>query len=189
MSETESESVVTEVESESSDRKIVFSGKHMINAINKKLNKKVTLREATKDLDETNFSHEVHLEMINELFLSQSCRNEKLLKRELEKKISGYKAQDIDKNFYDAELLISLDDTIEKLVESKLKCYYCKCEVLLLYKNVRDPFQWSLDRVDNSKCHSRENTIIACLKCNLQRRTRDMNKFLFTKQLKISKQE
>ena len=181
--------IESEPELESSDRKIIFSGKHIINAIDKKLNKKVTLRESTKNLDDDDFSHVVQIKMINEMFLSQSCRNEKLLRREIEKKISGYKAQDIDKQFYDAELLISLSDTIEKLVESKLKCHYCNCEVLLLYKNVRDPFQWSLDRIDNSKCHSRENTIIACLKCNLQRRTQNMNKFLFTKQLKITKQD
>ena len=172
-----------------SDKKIVFSGKHISNVIDKKIHKKIILREVTKDLDDENFSHNVQIQMINELFLSQSCRNEKLLKREIEKKISGYKAQDIDKNIYNEELLISLDDTIEKLVESKLKCHYCKCDVLLLYKNVRDPIQWTLDRIDNDKCHSNDNTIISCLKCNLQRRTRDMNKFLFTKQLKILKQD
>lgn len=172
-----------------SDKKIIFSGKHMSNVIDKKIHKKIILREVTKDLDDENFSHIVQIQMINELFLSQNCRNEKLLKREIEKKISGYKAQDIDKNIYNEELLISLNDTIEKLVESKLKCHYCKCDVLLLYKNVRDPIQWTLDRIDNDKCHSNDNTIIACLKCNLQRRTRDMNKFLFTKQLKILKQD
>lgn len=171
------------------DKKIIFSGKNTINTIEKKVNKNDILREVTKDLDEESFSHSTQIQMINEMFLSQSCKNDKLLKREIEKKIAGYKGQDIDKKIYDETLLITFDDVIEKLVSSKLLCFYCKRDVLLLYKNVRDPKQWTLDRIDNDKCHSNENTIISCLKCNLQRRTRDMSKFLFTKQLKISKQE
>ena len=38
----------------------------------------------------------------------------------------------------------------------------------------------SLDRIDNNLCHSNENTVIACLKCNLQRRCQDAKKFTFT---------
>jgi precorrin-3B methylase len=117
------------------------------------------------------------------------CENMKLLKREIEKKINSYKSQDITKKIYNELILISLSDTIEKLVCSKLKCHYCKENVLLFYKNVRDSKQWTLDRIDNDLCHSNENTLIACLHCNLQRRTRDMEKFLFTKQLKIKKQD
>ena len=105
------------------------------------------------------------------------------------KKITSYKTQDISKKNYNESLLISLSEAIEKLVCSKLKCHYCKESVLLFYKNVRDSKQWTLDRIDNDLCHSNENTLISCLHCNLQRRTRDMEKFLFTKQLKIKKQD
>ena len=38
---------------------------------------------------------------------------------------------------------------------------------------VRDEQQWTLDRIDNDKCHSDENTVISCLKCNLQRRVKN----------------
>ena len=114
---------------------------------------------------------------------------ETIEEREIEKKINSYKSQDISKKIYNELILISLSDTIEKLVCSKLRCHYCKENVLLLYKNVREPKQWTLDRIYNDLCHSNENTLIACLHCNLQRRTRDMEKFLFTKQLKIKKQD
>ena len=57
----------------------------------------------------------------------------------------------------------------------------------ILFSMARDETQWSLDRIDNDKCHSNENTVISCLKCNLQRRCQDMKKFTFTKQLKINK--
>ena len=48
--------------------------------------------------------------------------------------------------------------------------------------------QWTLDRIDNNINHSESNVIIACLKCNLQRRCQNKDKFLFTKQLKIVKE-
>ena len=58
---------------------------------------------------------------------------------------------------------------------------------MLLYKNVREPKQWTLDRIDNNKPHNTDNVVIACLKCNLERRRRDDKKFLMSKQMKIMK--
>uniref|UniRef100_A0A6C0HHF3 Uncharacterized protein n=1 Tax=viral metagenome TaxID=1070528 RepID=A0A6C0HHF3_9ZZZZ len=103
------------------------------------------------------------------------------------KKIAGYKSQDIKKEMYDKDQLITFDEVVEKLVASKLKCCYCSCQIMLIYKNVREPTQWTLDRKDNDLCHSCDNTVIACLKCNLQRRVTNVDKFEFTKKLKIQK--
>ena len=50
-----------------------------------------------------------------------------------------------------------------------------------LYKISRDPLQWTLDRIDNSIGHTNDNVIICCLKCNLERRCKNSNAFLFTK--------
>ena len=49
--------------------------------------------------------------------------------------------------------------------------------------------QWSLDRIDNNIGHNVGNLVIACLECNLKRRRRTDEKFLFTKQLNIVKRE
>ena len=191
------------------DKIISFTGKHTIdkmssfdNLINKekKNNNEDNLKELntlkikakrnqTIHLDDIFLDYNCQVEMINQLYLIDSCKEEVLLKREIDKKINGYKQQDINKKIFNESLLISLPETIEKLVSSKLKCFYCKCNVLILYKDVRDEKQWTLDRIDNDKCHSNLNTLISCLKCNLQRRTRDMEKFKFTKQLRIKKQE
>lgn len=170
------------------DKQIVFSGKLTIDKINNVKKGTIAKRNELTHLDDEFLSYEKQIKMLNLFFIDGDCENGKLLKREIEKKINSYKTQDISKNIYNELLLISLNDTIEKLVCSKLKCYYCKEIVLLLYKNVRDSKQWTLDRIDNDLCHSNENTLIACLHCNLQRRTRDMEKFLFTKQLRIKKQ-
>jgi len=171
------------------DKTIVFSGKLTIDKMNNIKKGTIAKRNELIDLDDAFLSYDNQIKMLNELFLNDECENDKLLKREIMKKINSYKAQDINKKIYNDLLLISFSETIEKLVCSRLKCYYCKTNVLLFYKNVRDPKQWTLDRINNDLCHSNENTLISCLHCNLQRRTRDMNKFLFTKQLKITKEQ
>ena len=67
--------------------------------------------------------------------------------------------------------LITYDECVEKLVLSKLKCYYCLCDCILVYQHVREKKQWTLDRIDNDIDHSNENTVICCLECNLKKRT------------------
>ena len=120
------------------------------------------------------------------------CANEDFsgnifVKKELERKIKSYRAQDIKKNKLNEEKLIKMDECIDKLVLSKMKCYYCTEDMLLVYENVREPKQWTLDRIDNSKGHITENVVISCLDCNLKRRTMSDKKFKFSKQMKIIK--
>jgi len=170
------------------DKTINFSGKLTIDKFNNIKNGTIAKRTQLNDLDDQFLSYNEQLKMLNKLFIDGECENDKLLKREIIKKINSYKSQDIHKKIYNELLIISLSDTLEKLVCSRLNCYYCKEHVLLFYKNVRDPKQWTLDRINNDLCHSNENTLISCMHCNLQRRTRDFNKFLFTKQLKITKE-
>lgn len=173
-------------------KQISFIGKHAIDTIDKITTKKIAKRNEMKDIDDEVIEYSKQVGMINALYMNELITSndvERLLKCELEKKINGYKNQDIRKNIYNELLLISLNETVEKLVSSKLKCFYCNKNLLILYKNVRDSEQWTLDRIDNDNCHSNENTVISCLKCNLQRRTQCMDKFLFTKKLNITKIE
>ena len=127
-----------------------------------------------------------HISIINQLFLEQSFNGDNTTKKELHKKINSYKQQDIkkDKNL---DGLISYEELLEKLVLSKLKCYYCRKDVLLLYENNREQKQWTLDRLDNSQGHTKDNVVVCCLKCNLERRCLNDEKFLFTKQMRIIK--
>lgn len=170
-------------------KNIEIIGKRHKDKINKANNPEeniIAQRDCMLNLPEKIFKHNEQLKMINMLYLNDEFDYKKNLEREIDKKISSYKTQDINKNKYN-EKNINREETIEKLVTSKLKCYYCKCNVLLFYNRVRDMEQWTLDRIDNSINHCDENVIIACLKCNLQRRCQNKDKFLFTKQLKIVK--
>lgn len=107
--------------------------------------------------------------------------------KQIEKKTYGYKQQDIEKNMFNSVKHINLNLIINKLIECNLTCYYCFCKMLLLYKIVRDPKQWTLDRIDNDYGHNDDNIVLSCLECNLKRRRTNQNKFAFTKQLKITR--
>ena len=107
--------------------------------------------------------------------------------QELKKKYNSYKSQDKKKNRYDEEQFITFDEMIFKLYNSKLKCYYCKCDTCLIYKNKNENQQWSLERFDNNIGHYNTNTCISCLKCNLQRRTDNHEYFKMGKELTLIK--
>ena len=152
----------------------------------------IAKRECMQKLPEFVFSNDYQIKMINKLYLNLGTVDsvieyKKELVRELDKKIASYKNQDINKNKY-KENNITQEQTIEKLVASKLKCFYCKCKMKLFYDKVRDDEQWTLDRIDNDLPHQVDNVIVCCLKCNLQRRCQNKDKFTFTKQLKIVKE-
>ena len=91
------------------------------------------------------------------------------------------------KKFFNNEKFIKYEECLEKLVISKLKCYYCRKDCFIAYENVREEKQWTLDRIDNSIGHNKENVVICCLNCNLKRRTLNDEKFKFTKQMRIIK--
>ena len=95
--------------------------------------------------------------------------------------------QDIKKNRMNKSLFITFDEIVEKLVISKLKCYYCKCNMLICYQEKREGKQWTLDRIDNSIGHFTDNVVCSCLDCNLKRRRTIKDNFLFSKQLKLVK--
>jgi hypothetical protein len=110
-----------------------------------------------------------------------------LFKKQIEHKLYGYKQQDIKKHLFIESKLITFDETIVLLHKSALVCAYCDVNVFVLYENVRDPCQWSLDRIDNNAGHNADNLLIACLRCNLRRRRINMDSFMFTKKMKLVK--
>ena len=163
-------------------KQISIKGKHNINLING--NKDNEFRNVAT-YEEPPISEQINL--VNKYFMNIVDENTPHLKGEISRKINGYKSQDVKKDIYDANKLVNMDNVLEKLVACKLKCYYCKIPVKVLFTKVRDDKQWTLDRIDNDICHSNSNTEICCLKCNLERRVKNSNDFVFTKQLKIKK--
>ena len=162
---------------------------------NKKINKKNKKRviSETWNLPIEYLYFEKQWEIIQEIYqqtLNQVINSNKEIKtllREVERKIYGYKHQDIEKNIYEPAEFLSFQDIIQQMMNCKMKCYYCYCEMFVLYEKVLESKQWTVDRLDNYKGHNKDNFVLACLECNLKRRRRTSDKYLFTKQLKIVK--
>jgi len=127
-----------------------------------------------RDISNNNFSYFNHIS--------------KIAINEINKKISSYKQQDKLKNLFDKSKFLTFETVIIKMIESELKCRYCKNEMNVLYDISREIRQWSVDRIDNDLGHNINNFHLACLDCNLKRRRRTDEKYLFTKQLNIIKQ-
>ena len=130
--------------------------------------------------------HSVQQEIIQheDAVLIEMCP---LIKQQVDLKLYSYKQQDLKKEMFLEDAFITFSETIQHLRDCNLLCAYCNEGVLVLYENVRDPHQWSLDRIDNDLGHNRDNLVIACLQCNLKRRRTKMSSFLFTKQMKLVK--
>ena len=102
-------------------------------------------------------------------------------------KIAGYRAQDIKKSLYEPDQIVDVHYALKTLENAENICYYCKKPVQVLYEKAREPLQWSLDRIDNSIGNNKENVVIACLQCNVGRKTMHQGRYAFTKQLVITK--
>ena len=138
-----------------------------------------------------NFEYLNQLQMVKNIFNNEFRHNDddvsKIALQEINKKISGYKQQDRIKNRYDEPQFLTLESVILKMVECELKCRYCRGEMDVIYDISRESRQWSVDRINNDLGHNLTNFHLACLECNLKRRRRTDEKFLFTKQLNIVK--
>lgn len=148
------------------------------------IGKEQPIKKNTTNIEYNNMKQK---SFINMLFLNEDFTEKKELDKNLKKKLNSYKQQDIKKHKYDENTFITYNLLIEKIILSKLKCYYCNCNMKLLYSKSKDPMQWTLERIDNKKGHSKINTVCSCLKCNLERRTTNSKKFLFTKKMNIIK--
>jgi len=115
------------------------------------------------------------------------CPTSKFIMQQINQKIYGYGSQDLKKGKYVESLIVDSNDVLKLLFECKNRCYYCKESVQVLYQHVREPKQWTLDRIDNSLGHNKTNVLIACLNCNLRRKTMHTERYVFTKQLNIVK--
>jgi hypothetical protein len=187
-------------------KKIIIHGTNNKYQINKYLNKKNIVKEPKKRIvtekwsfSDKYFDHNDQMKLIYNILNKiepeleegekESIKVTKILIQEINKKISGYKQQDIHKKKLNINEFITFESIIEKMIECKLKCRYCNENMNVLYDISRESKQWSVDRIDNDLGHNINNYHLACLDCNLKRRRRTDEKFLFTKQLKLVKKD
>lgn len=188
---TENEGLETEVPIEVLlDANTLPDSKSLIANTNTDEKNKIRADAENWTFTEEDYSHEKQISMLKDIQTNNYTYIDKKTKigiQQINKKINSYKQQDVIKNLYSLEKHIHLQSIIDKMIDCDLKCYYCSISMSVLYDISREMKQWTVDRIDNDLGHYLDNYYLACLECNLRRRRRSDDKFLFTKQLKIVK--
>ena len=180
-------------------KKIIISGTNNRSKIkqlttNYKMEKETKKRVQSEKwtFSDEQFEYSNQIKMVKEIFNNNFNSIDDITKitiQEINKKMYGYKQQDILKKRFNEEKFLTFQSIINKMIECELKCRYCKNEMNVLYDISREMKQWSVDRIDNDIGHNIDNYHLACLECNLKRRRRTDEKYLFTKQLNIVKSD
>jgi hypothetical protein len=166
--------------------------KYLMKQANREINKipKKRVFMNKYNLTEKEIPYETQFALLKELNLDSKenikCKEKRFMKQEIERKIGSYKHQDALKNL-DQENFIDYNCIITQLLKCNMTCHYCFCQVFILYDNVREKHQWTVDRIDNAKGHTKDNYVISCLECNIKRRAQFFDKFMFTKTLRLVK--
>ena len=114
------------------------------NSYKKRYEKPFEKKEKDKKRVETenwNFSEEYYLyenqiKMIKDIHMGSYDTKDEVAKKilqQINKKIYGYKQQDIIKKKFKEDKFITLESVLNKMVECQLKCHYCNCEMNVLY--------------------------------------------------------
>ena len=84
-------------------------------------------------------------------------------------KLQAYKRSDADKDLnVDCKLRLRMKDVFTLLQTQGMRCAACNIKLLLCYAP-KDTRQFSVDRLDNAKGHTRDNVRMTCLECNRRR--------------------
>ena len=169
-----------------SEKNIVINGQNNKYRMKKVLPTQCDTNANKKDkllLDEKYY----HADNQLDLLLNSDSNIVSVIETLVKTKLSGYKQQDKKKGVFQTDKFITTLEVIDLLKSISCKCYYCNIDMLLYYNKRNDKRQWTLDRINNDIGHNRENVVCSCLSCNIQKRARDHEKFLFTKTLNIIK--
>ena len=146
--------------------------------------KEVKQRKVVEDKKWEDLTIEEEIVMIKNCMDGRLSKREILMKQQIRGKLGSYRSQDRLKDKYEESKFMTLDATIKLINEQEHNCYYCKNKMKLLYSNVREPSQWTLERIDNDYGHNEDNVKIACLRCNVRRRTMYHERYIMTHEIK-----
>lgn len=160
------------------EKSIIIKGKQNRYQMKKVLKENLPTDRVNMNFDETFFDYEFQKKCLND----ETSECYQIMIRYVNKKIESYRNQDKIKN---RNMDVDLNDVLKMFEE--LSCSYCSENVFILYKLKLEPRQWTLDRIDNDLGHEKGNVVLSCLKCNLERRCKNKDKFDFTKKMRVVK--
>ena len=89
--------------------------------------------------------------------------------------IHNSKQTDIKKNLFIEEDFIDKEFVLDKFEEQNNRCHYCHIQLNTVgqaEEGKRDHQKCTIERIDNTLGHSKENCVLACFRCNNQRSNR-----------------
>ena len=86
------------------------------------------------------------------------------LKENINKKLSNYKS--MDNTRFGIQGNVTFDDIVALLKKQQFNCYVCDEMVLTTKWKPFCCYQFTLDRIDNTLPHNRNNVLISCYYCN-----------------------
>ena len=98
-----------------------------------------------------------------ESFICYMCENPTIF-ASIATKLNGYRKTDIQK--FGTVGNITKDDVVALLNKQKFRCYVCDDIVLTFGWRPSCLYQFSIDRINNSLPHNRDNVLISCYYCN-----------------------
>lgn len=112
-----------------------------------------------------------------------TCEQAQWIVNEIKDKVNSYGRQDAlkmrntEREFDMNRNPITLNDACLLLKKEEYRCHYCRELLYIIHRNTREPLQWSLDRIDNTRGHDVDNLVVSCYKCNVNRRQRSYADF------------
>lgn len=98
-----------------------------------------------------------------EAFICYKCENPNIISS-INSKIREYNRTDVEK--FGVIGNVRKEDVIALLNKQKFRCYVCDDVVLTFGWKPYCLYQFSVDRIDNSLPHNRDNILISCYYCN-----------------------
>jgi hypothetical protein len=82
-------------------------------------------------------------------------------------KIKGYEMSDKKKTFkWEEREYVDVAWITKKMYECEGVCYRCHCELEYMKYGFREEKQFSVNRLDNNKPHTKDNCELICFSCN-----------------------
>lgn len=115
----------------------------------------------------------------NDYSTNNTCEIFKITPEFWKKKCEGYMKQDLkaQRDVTDILTVDDYEDMMKVYEECGYKCYLC-------HERFTDNNKPTLDRIDNKRCHSKDNVLFCCQSCNIYKSNRDMDEVRLLIQLR-----
>lgn len=93
-------------------------------------------------------------------------------------KLNSYKSYDQSRGFYDEVNFIDFEEVFLQICKQEGKCKYCNITLKFLNFQPYQQNQFSIDRIDSTQPHVKNNIHISCLKCNIRKGNKTRKEYI-----------